>query len=304
MFNKAILIIGFVLFSIACDSEKDNPQSSLTIIASVDTTQARIGEKIRYKVITDGNKGKIIQYPVLEQLSDSVQYQSFAFIQNKSDTVGITCEISYWDTGTFWTLAYQIQILNNDSTPNYTLRADPIQINILSTITPRQQPSIKPIKGPVPVSEPFPIKIISRIGLLLILMGTMVWVWRKRIQTTPGLKLNDKIKIDPFEQANERLLLLKTETNIKLFYVELSHLLRELVERVFFIRTLEMTTQEILENETLFQMEKRLFTSWISQLEKSDLVKYAKYVPSLESCDQDRRLASDFIQKIKMLSEI
>ena len=297
-------MIGFILFNIACHSEKEILQSPLTIVASVDTTQVRIGEKIRYKVLAEGSEDKIIQYPVLKQLSDSVQYQSFTFILNNTDTLGVTCEISYWDTGTFWTPAYQIQILNNDRNPSYSLRADQIQINVLSTITPGQQSPIKPIKGPVPVSEPLPIKIISMIGLLLVLMGTMVWVWKKRIQPPPVSKLHDIIMVDPLIQANERLSLLDPEANIKIFYVELSYLLRELVERVFYIRTLEMTTQEISENEDLFQMDAQLFSSWISLLEKSDLVKYAKYTPSLDLCNQDRSWASDFVQKIKMLSEI
>jgi len=304
MFRKSLLLLGLAWMYLACSPEKSQPKSSLSVIATVDTTKVRIGEKIHFKVSTVGSVGMTIQYPTLELLSDSVQYHDFNYIQNQNGIVGISCEISYWDTGTYWTPAYEIQVLNKDSTYNYSLSADPIQIDVISSIILGGQTTIRPIKGPVPVSGLFPMKLSIMVGLLLFLIGTMIWIWKKRIHISPEVNRKEIIIKDPFEEAISRLNQLEHETNVKLFYVELSYLLRELVERVFYIRTLEMTTLEISENGHLFQLDKSIFKNWVSQLEKADLVKYAKYVPDLDSCGRDRRWASQFIHEIKVLSEI
>ena len=63
---------------------------------------------------------------------------------------------------------------------------------------------------------------------------------------------------------------------VKEFYTELSYITREFVEYTTYIRALEMTTEEIIQNKELFLFDKQNFNNWITLLSKADMVKYAK----------------------------
>jgi hypothetical protein len=251
-----------------------------------------------------GTAGKIIDFPSLSILSDSMAINHFAHIHEKDNISGIRCEIVFWDTGKFYTPEYQIHILNQDSSVQYSLSANPIQIEILSSITSGDQLNIRPIKGPVSVRALFPLRLLILFGLLLILLGFMFWIWKKRVGEVKHVPQKIILKKDPFERANERLEQCESQADIKLFYVELSYLMRELMEYVFYIRTLEMTTTEIENHAKLFSLKKELFEEWILLLKKADLVKYAKLLPEQTDCKNDLKWVKGFIDDIKVLSEI
>ena len=60
----------------------------------------------------------------------------------------------------------------------------------------------------------------------------------------------------------------------KEFYVELSYLLRKYVESSIYIKTLEMTTEEIDSNQSLIPLKENLLKEWILLLKQADLIKY------------------------------
>ena len=84
----------------------------------------------------------------------------------------------------------------------------------------------------------------------------------------------------------------------KEFYTELSHITREFVEYTTYIRTLEMTTQDIIQNKQLFLFDSNAFNSWINLLLKADMVKYAKQ--SVESSEMivDKDKVRQFIDDL------
>jgi hypothetical protein len=66
---------------------------------------------------------------------------------------------------------------------------------------------------------------------------------------------NIKNQISPYEFAKNRLLHLDTNGFSKEFYSELSHITRQFVEKSCYIGALEMTTEEISQNENIFEMK-------------------------------------------------
>jgi len=86
-----------------------------------------------------------------------------------------------------------------------------------------------------------------------------------------------------------------TRAIAKEFYSELSHITREYIEYSTYIRTLEMTTEEIIGNRELFHCDDDSFSQWIGLLSKADLVKYAKQSIEPYEMDIDKDKVIDLI---------
>jgi hypothetical protein len=98
-------------------------------------------------------------------------------------------------------------------------------------------------------------------------------------------------------EALDGLLLknLLEQGEIKLFYSEISEIIRRYIENRFFISALEETSREILQeikNENLVEDQ---FNSLRKFLELSDFVKFAKYIPMNEENEHAIHWAREFI---------
>ena len=78
-----------------------------------------------------------------------------------------------------------------------------------------------------------------------------------------------------------------TSENVKTFYFELSQIIREFLEHEYFIRVLEMTTEEIREVLPQFEGEKEWEESLMNLLERADKVKFAKDEPDPKLLSSD-----------------
>ena len=124
----------------------------------------------------------------------------------------------------------------------------------------------------------------------------MIFIWTKRKSSTQITSIG-KNQISPYKLANNRLLHLDTNGFSKEFYYELSHITRQFVERSFYIRALEMTTEEISENENIFKMNDDIFSQWVRLLQKADLIKYAKKSTPMSEMEDDKNIAFNIIEK-------
>ena len=105
-----------------------------------------------------------------------------------------------------------------------------------------------------------------------------------------------KNQISPAKFANNRLLHLDTNGFSKEFYSELSHITRQFVEKSCYVRALEMTTEEISENENIFKMNDDIFSEWVSLLQKADLIKFAKKSTPISEMEDDKNVAFKIIK--------
>tara|TARA_B110000116_G_scaffold188905_1_gene164011 strand:+ start:2073 stop:2393 length:321 start_codon:yes stop_codon:yes gene_type:complete len=104
------------------------------------------------------------------------------------------------------------------------------------------------------------------------------------------------------EIAKNRLTNLNEKGFAKDFYTEISHITREYIEHSKYIKTLEMTTEEIINNRTLFLFDDNSFSEWTDLLYKADLVKYAKQAIEVSEMESDRYKAIDFIDNFSARS--
>ena len=127
-------------------------------------------------------------------------------------------------------------------------------------------------------------------------LQSMIFIWTKRESSTKIMS-NVKNQISPHEIAKNRLLHLDTNGFSKDFYSELSHITRQFVEKSCYIGALEMTTEEISQNENIFKMNGDIFFEWVSLLQKADLIKFAKKSTPITEMEDDKRVAFKVIEK-------
>ena len=138
---------------------------------------------------------------------------------------------------------------------DYSFQLDPIDFEIVSILTTIDQAEFKDIK----VQFRLKTYSIQRNTLCLFVVGfdgCYYFIWRKRISPEYE-KINYDFLEDPYERASRRIKELDSSVLTKEYYSTLSHVLREYIETKYFVRTLEMTTEEIENAIEIFQFEKK-----------------------------------------------
>ncbi len=297
--KKLYFIITITL--VACTQDYTGSSAQLTV--ELDTTYTTIGAPIFYTVSVQSTDDKIIQFPEW-QLEDPLEIRSSEISISGIQNIG-RFEIVFWDTGKVAIPGLTISVLNMDSTFAYDLTADTMTMEVVS-IT-EKDPSFKqsgggimPIKDPVPVRFPLPWQTMILSILLLIIIIAIGLIWTKRLKADISYEERPEYLEDPDTVAMRKLnkldqseLLNKGE--IKEFYAQLSLILREYTENSLYIRTLEMTTEEIRENRSVFPYTDDQITSYFKILSSSDMAKYAKHVATVDQCIKDIAISRELV---------
>ena len=161
------------------------------------------------------------------------------------------------------------------------------------------------IRPPVSVGfDPALLKIIlivSGVVLLLILLFFLIKkLWKKK--RTDDLKYLPE-PLPAFEAAIKQLdlLLQNPLPDPRLFYFDLTALLRNYFGRSFNINAIEMTSQEFIKNLNLFDIDSEIKNSISKFLNLSDSFKYAGMIPSKEQADKDLLFIKEKITKIEKI---
>ena len=180
---------------------------------------------------------------------------------------------------------------------DFIIEAERILLNIKSVLVESDSVETRPLKGPVKVSRVIPYELIIRIIFLLFFIILAIIVWRRREYNILEVGNNITQK-SPIELAKSKLNSTNTNGFSKEFYIDISYITREFVEKSSFVRALEMTTDEIKFNHDIFLVNKNIFSDWIVLLEKADLIKYAKQPATISEMEKDKKKALDIIENL------
>ena len=214
--------------------------------------------------------------------------------QNSSRQIGVEFEIVAWDTGKFQTPSYSAKIFDDSKISSYDLEVEPIYFFVSSILEDLNISEFQDIKSPIPVKPLFPLKTILYVTALIIISGLIVLVWKKRDKPRI-IKANYAYAEDPNERAINRLKNLDSSMLAKDYYFQLSHIIREFLENKFYIRTLEMTTQEIISSKKIFPIDDDVFSDLVQFLSEADKVKYARVIPDAEKIRIHKNTIETFI---------
>jgi hypothetical protein len=161
--------------------------------------------------------------------------------------------------------------------------------------------SMRPIKGPVPVFRMWPMTTIILVLLLAGILFGLHFIYGKRIpakhievETVGSTRSADEMALEKLNHLKDSTYLQRGE--IKKFYVELSYILREYVENSVYIKTLEMTTEEIKQYRSVIPFDRDQLGIWMDILQRADLSKYAKSDPEKMICHEDLVAGETFVK--------
>ena len=76
------------------------------------------------------------------------------------------------------------------------------------------------------------------------------------------------------------------------------------MEHSVFIKSLEMTTEEIIANKRIIPIDNFLLEQWISLLSRSDQIKYAREITSQNQRIEDINWSKEFLKWAKIHWEL
>ena len=264
---------------------------------SIDTTAIRIGEQLEYASEVEAAEG--VRFPKFEQ--DSLN--RVGVVKSKIDSLKNSLIMRYtltsFDSGQYVLPGQEVYIRDK------RFLTDPVVIDV-GTVP------VDTIKQPM-----YPIKTISKEpylfsdylnyfwGLLLLLAvigGLLYYFLRDKPSYEEMIE-----RIPPFDRAKQRLAELDArklieQNRVKLYYVELTDIVRTFIEREMNIPALESTTDELLETIGDFNQSSKLnipsetLAKLKRLLQDADLVKFAKSKPLLNEIELHRNDAEKIIE--------
>jgi len=276
---------------------------------SIDTNAILIGEQVKVDLefkFPSEKRGYFVFVP------DSISPNLDIIERSRIDTSfqnGITryyqqLKVTAFDSGYFVLPAFQFGYQEKDDSIIQLIISDPHLINVFTVDADTTQP-IKPLVGPL--DEPYTLMEFLpwiALGLLvLILLFVGIYYFRKR-KKKPLFKSKEEPLIPPHIKALENLDLLRLKKlwqaeSVKLYYSELTDILRTYIEDRYHIMAIEMTTHETLEELEKHAINDEVMHKLRSSLELADLVKFAKAKPSSLENDTCLNHGIDFVNETK-----
>lgn len=300
--NRIILLILFLFAGLNAGP------ISVTIESTVDTTIATIGDRIHLNVLMRYPAGVRFELPELGEKLGEWELLDQQLSEPRKIRDGFqrewTLELTVFDTGKVVIPALTLRAVNEaDSSAALLFQSDEYVVNVISVLPPGTTEP-KDIKPPFAIRSVVPWRYIV-FGLLTagILIGWWFYYrrWKRR---QPPAPLDEHYLEAPHVTAFRRLEELKnrqykTEAEIRRYYFQISEIVREYLERRFFIKALEMTTREIMDAFGDLEIDADLQGEFQTLFDGLDLVKFAKMIPAAEEMITYWDLAYNCIDKTK-----
>ena len=251
------------------------------VSSKIDTTSIRIGEQFNYEIIVDQTLD--VRFPKLELDSlNRIGVVTSHEIDSLKNQLIKKYTLTSFDSGRYVLPGQEIFIKNK------RFLTDDVIIDVATVpVDTIKQPMyhIKDIE-----SEPYLfsdyLNYFWGLIALLIIIGLILYFVLRDKPTEEEILL----RIPPFDAAKKRLKELDgkeliSQNKIKLYYVELTDIVRTFIERELNIPALESTTDELLETITDFNSSSKLnipketLIKLQKLLQEADLVKFAKSKP-------------------------
>ena len=297
---KIFFYIALILFLNTCGKD-ESLNGSFQLSVSTDTSSAAIGDLIKFRIQTEFLGDNYLIIPET-QFNEPLEVRQLEPLYNENGKItGIDYILSVWDTGAVVIPAIAVNVFKPDSTLDFVVNTDSLEINVVSMIAKTGSQSMRPIKGPVPVSRRWPMTTIILVLLLAGILYGLYVIYGKRmptehieVETVQSSKPADEMALEKLNNLKGSKYLQRGE--IKEFYVQLSYILREYVENSVYIKTLEMTTEEIKQYRSVIPFDRDQLGIWMDILQRADLSKYAKSDPEKMICHEDLVAGETFVK--------
>ena len=175
------------------------------------------------------------------------------------------------------------------------------------SVLPSEDAELKPLKPIFDISG-FPWALAIILLALLLAAALAFYTWKKRANAEP---VREEIEFEPFisplSELEHTLTYLKQEYDLaatkdyKYFYSSLSDSIRTYFEELYNIPALESTSRELFRYLDAFGVDHEMIKSTRQVLNRSDMVKFAKYTPTLDDAWTCYQYSIDFLDRARLV---
>jgi hypothetical protein len=297
--NQGVLCVVFcVLFSLT---------SAGQVTSSIDSTAIKIGEELRYRIQVDVDSTSLVVFSEEQTFQPLEIINSYPIDSTKkggyyklTKTYGLT----QFDSGAY-TIPKQKIIIGDKIFYTDSLK---VQVNPVVVDTTKQKLfDIKPITDVQRTRSNLWAYIALVLLALLAVTGLVYWFfWRKK----PLTEAEKIAALPPYERAKLALEKLDEDhyfknEDVKMFYSDLTLILRQYLDEKVYDQSLESTTDELVFRLKTLQAANQisLGANTIRNIEtilkRADLVKFAKSKPDFELAKLDKGTIGLEIKQVK-----
>lgn len=175
------------------------------------------------------------------------------------------------------------------------------------TVLPSEDAELKPLK-PIFSFSGFPWALALILLVIIIASLFAYYTYKKRNESKPVI---EAVIFEPFKsplsELETTLSYLKNEYDLavtkdyKYFYTALSDSIRTYYEHLYNIPALESTSRELFRYLDAFGVDHEMIKSTRLLLNRSDMVKFAKYTPTLDDAWACYQYASEFTDRARLI---
>lgn len=300
------MLIGLLLF---CFYQKAKAQN-ITVEARLDRVSIPIGDQTLLHVSAKMPLKTNLTFPVIAdsigkvQIVKSLKADTVIDKNNPGqETITHSYAVTSFDAGVYTFPAFVFHTKTGDfKTGNLTLQVKAVPVDTTKTFY--------DIKQPLTVSYSFWdwlkdhwMAVVLGLAAVLAIAG-LVYYYKKRpkkespvvVPAAPVLSA-DVISLNKLNELRSKNLWQQGE--VKLYYSELSDVMREYLEKRFQVKAHEQTTDELFENLISKPISGESKTLLRQVLVLADLVKFAKHKPEAFENEQSMEKAISFIVQTK-----
>ncbi len=262
-------------------------------ISKISADSLKPGERLIMEINMKAPEGFEVAWPDFQdtlaagiEILDKTEIEQIPLDENGNVWMRQELTITIFDTG-----YHQIPSVNlsfkpagdssrfEASTPPLRVYVEPVVIDTTAGF----KPIIGPRKEPITFAEVLPW-IIGGLGLA-VLVALIIWYFVYRQRKEKPLPVFQKPEIPPYTRALEALENLRHKKlwqngKIKVYYSELTDIVRNYIEDQFGVPAVEMTTYEIIVGIKPLNINPEATNKLEHTLQLADLVKFAKMQPS------------------------
>ena len=284
-------------------------QAQVSVEATIDSLQLLIGEqtKVRLQVSMDANQR--LRLPIVRdtlvagvEVLDIAKPDTQLLNDNKRWLISQEYTITSFDSALYYLPPFEVMV--NDQ----AYRSKALALKVFSvpvdTLHPDQFFGPKDIEDVSLTWEDLAPLVYALLAMLILGAVSIFFVIRYR-NNKPIIKIiKVQPKLPPHQIAMQKIEAIKADktwqkSDPKLYYTELTDVIRNYIKERFGFNAMEMTSSEIIEC-LLREKDKDSIKDLTLLFETADLVKFAKYAPLMNINDMNLVNAIEFINQTKI----
>lgn len=289
----------FILFIYATSSSIE----AQSVQTNISTDSLSIGDTFTYSLIIQQDKEyRKIEFPDTNSFPASVELLNRQQYKRSEFSDSLIYNLQYFGNEDLQLPSLPVTFYSDDDTSE--IYTEPILLYFNSVIA-EGDTTLKPLKPNFAFSRTLWPWILA--GLIL----TSILIWWFLLREEPEeMETEPKLEIKPFynpvKELEKTLRDIKTSSNLaetknfKQFYSEVGDAIRTYFEELYNIPALESTSSELLRYMDAYGVDDILTEKTRLILRKADLVKFAKFTPTLEHAWETYDLALEFLERAQL----